>query len=66
MRWAFSLLMCGFLQLVIVPESPLRVVRFAAWDPDRPEKNTTPFSSLSRPLRVTLSPGDLLYLPALW
>lgn len=53
-------------QLDLVPEHPPRVVPFATWDPDRPEENPTPFSCLSRPLRVTLNPGDLLYLPALW
>lgn len=41
-------------------------VPFAIWDPDVPDITCTPFSHLSRPLRVTLNPGDMLYLPALW
>ena len=41
-------------------------VPFAIWDPDRPEQNATRFSHLARPMRVTLNPGDMLYLPAMW
>lgn len=41
-------------------------VPLARWDPDDPTNNATEFSSLARPLRVTLSPGDMLYLPAMW
>ncbi|KAF5650174.1 putative phospholipase [Fusarium sp. NRRL 25303] len=41
-------------------------VPFAIWDPDKPEQNATRFSHLARPLRVTLDPGDMLYLPAMW
>ncbi|KAI1030667.1 hypothetical protein LB505_004029 [Fusarium chuoi] len=41
-------------------------VPFAIWDPDKPEQNATKFSHLARPLRVTLDPGDMLYLPAMW
>ncbi|PNP76376.1 hypothetical protein FNYG_10259 [Fusarium nygamai] len=40
-------------------------VPFAIWDPDKPEQNATKFSHLARPLRVTLEPGDMLYLPAM-
>jgi peptidyl-lysine (3S)-dioxygenase / protease len=47
-------------------DDPPSSVPFAIWDPDIPEAQATEFSSLSRPLRVTLEPGDLLYLPALW
>ena len=47
-------------------DDPPSSVPFATWDPDIPKVRTTEFSSLSRPLRVTLEPGDLLYLPALW
>ena len=61
-----SLLSCGNQQLVLSPEHPPRNVPFAIWDPDHPEQDQTLFSCLSRPLRVTLNPGDLLYLPALW
>lgn len=41
-------------------------VPFATWDPDQPEQNKNRFSHLSKPLRVSLSAGDMLYLPALW
>lgn len=41
-------------------------VPFAVWDPDNPETSTTPYSSLAEPMRVTLNPGDMLYLPAMW
>ncbi|CAK7267112.1 hypothetical protein SEPCBS119000_002373 [Sporothrix epigloea] len=41
-------------------------VPFALWDPDVPLKNETPYSTLAEPMRVTLDPGDMLYLPAMW
>lgn len=41
-------------------------VPLATWDPDKPELGGTAFSHLAKPLRVTLRPGDMLYLPALW
>lgn len=41
-------------------------VPFPTWDPDRPEENATAYSTLARPVRVTLNPGDMLYLPAMW
>ncbi|RDW88625.1 hypothetical protein BP6252_00657 [Coleophoma cylindrospora] len=41
-------------------------VPFAIWDPDRPTENTTEYSHLANPMRVTLDSGDMLYLPALW
>ncbi|KAK4147155.1 cupin-like domain-containing protein [Dichotomopilus funicola] len=41
-------------------------VPWAIWDPDRPMENATAYSSLVEPMRVTLEPGDMLYLPALW
>ncbi|KAJ3534365.1 hypothetical protein NM208_g7565 [Fusarium decemcellulare] len=47
-------------------DSDNELVPFAIWDPDRPEENATPFSHLAQPLRVTLNPGDMLYLPAMW
>ncbi|KAM0251037.1 hypothetical protein ACHAP5_001917 [Fusarium lateritium] len=47
-------------------DSDDEAVPFAIWDPDRPEENATRFSHLARPLRVTLNPGDMLYLPAMW
>lgn len=53
-------------ELIIKIDEPEEYVPFATWDPDEPEKNATPFSQYSRPLRVTLEEGDMLYLPALW
>ncbi|OIW29810.1 phospholipase A2 [Coniochaeta ligniaria NRRL 30616] len=41
-------------------------VPFATWDPDFPERNATAYSSLAKPITVTLDPGDFLYLPAMW
>ncbi|KAJ9142741.1 JmjC domain-containing protein 7 [Pleurostoma richardsiae] len=41
-------------------------VPFATWDPDRPGECATAYSALARPVRVTLRPGDMLYLPAMW
>jgi jumonji domain-containing protein 7 len=39
---------------------------FPTWDPDYPLSNATAYSSLACPLSVTLEPGDMLYLPAMW
>jgi peptidyl-lysine (3S)-dioxygenase / protease len=44
-----------------VPEVP-----FATWDPDQPKERATAYSHLADPVRVTLEPGDMLYLPAMW
>ncbi|KAF2197642.1 Clavaminate synthase-like protein [Delitschia confertaspora ATCC 74209] len=52
--------------LVISIDVPEERVPFATWDPDDLQNNSTRFSKLSRPLRVTLGEGDMLYLPALW
>ncbi|KAF4120152.1 peptidyl-lysine (3S)-dioxygenase / protease [Geosmithia morbida] len=41
-------------------------VPLATWDPDDPQINTTEFSHLAQPIRVTLDPGDMMYLPAMW
>ncbi|GFP55149.1 bifunctional peptidase and (3S)-lysyl hydroxylase Jmjd7 [Trichoderma asperellum] len=41
-------------------------VPLATWDPDDPERNPTSTSPLAKPLYVTLNPGDMLYLPAMW
>ncbi|CAI6332250.1 unnamed protein product [Periconia digitata] len=52
--------------MTAVIDDPVEYVPFATWDPDQPERNTTPYSQYSQPLRVTLNEGDMLYLPALW
>jgi peptidyl-lysine (3S)-dioxygenase / protease len=41
-------------------------VPFATWDPDLPQNRQTRYSHLSEPMRITLNPGDMMYLPALW
>ncbi|KAI0408233.1 cupin-like domain-containing protein [Xylaria palmicola] len=41
-------------------------VPFATWDPDTPDVCATPYSHLAEPMRVSLEPGDMLYLPAMW
>lgn len=41
-------------------------VPLATWDPDDPGKSPTEFSHLADPIHVTLNPGDMLYLPAMW
>lgn len=52
--------------LQVVPDIPNEEVPCATWDPDDPIRHCSRFSHLSKPLRVDLSPGDMLYLPALW
>ncbi|PVI05214.1 Clavaminate synthase-like protein [Periconia macrospinosa] len=52
--------------LIATVDDPVEYVPFATWDPDYPERNATPYSRYSQPLRVTLDEGDMLYLPALW
>jgi peptidyl-lysine (3S)-dioxygenase / protease len=47
-------------------DEPFELVPFATWDPDYPKQNTTSYSRLAIPLRVTLEAGDVLYLPAMW
>ncbi|QDS75885.1 hypothetical protein FKW77_002106 [Venturia effusa] len=54
------------LNLAPIPDSPPHTLPFATYDPDSPLSTATQFSHLSKPLRVTLEPGDMLYLPALW
>lgn len=56
----------GRSELKLVLEGEDEVVPFATWDPDRPEENVTPYSALVQPMRVTLNPGDMLYLPCMW
>lgn len=52
--------------LVVTVDAPETYTPFATFDPDTPDVNTTLYSRLSCPLRVTLDEGDMLYLPALW
>jgi peptidyl-lysine (3S)-dioxygenase / protease len=41
-------------------------VPFATWDPDSPPEEAGKYGALVEPVRVTLAPGDMLYLPAMW
>ena len=50
----------------IRPDSPKVEVPVPLWDPDRPNHNATEFSKLSKPYKVRLGEGDMLYLPACW
>ena len=52
--------------LVIAIDDPDQRIPFATWDPDLPNPRYGLYSQYSRPLRVTLEEGDMLYLPALW
>lgn len=52
--------------LTLQMDSNEEAVPFAIWDPEKPTENATEFSHLAQPLRVTLNPGDMLYLPAMW
>lgn len=53
-------------ELTLHMDSDAETVPFATWDPEDPGKNATPYSHLARPISVTLNPGDMLYLPAMW
>jgi peptidyl-lysine (3S)-dioxygenase / protease len=52
--------------LAVKEDEPAQTLPFPTWDPDIPHLRPTQFSHLSKPLRVTLQAGDMLYLPALW
>lgn len=41
-------------------------VVWATWDPDSLKEEREGYAKLARPMRVTLSKGDMLYLPRLW
>lgn len=51
--------------LVLEPEDG-EDVPFATWDPDESQVRPTEYSALAKPVTVTLDPGDMLYLPAMW
>ncbi|GIZ46742.1 hypothetical protein CKM354_000985500 [Cercospora kikuchii] len=36
------------------------------WDPDEPDARASLYSKSSKPMRVTLYEGDMMYLPAMW
>lgn len=55
----------GRLQVALENEASEKVP-VAIWDPDVADQNTTRYSYLANPLRVTLEEGDMLYLPAMW
>lgn len=52
--------------LTVIEETGGDLIPFPTWDPDNPMQNTTRYTQLAEPLRATLEPGDMLYLPALW
>lgn len=52
--------------LTVHIDSDAEPVPFVTWDPDKPAVNATALSKLAKPMRVTLEPGDMLYLPAMW
>ncbi|KAK4163550.1 cupin-like domain-containing protein [Cladorrhinum sp. PSN259] len=56
----------GFEHFGLVIEENQPHIPFATWDPDSPMVNETEYSCLAKPMRVTLEPGDMLYLPAMW
>lgn len=43
----------------LIADDPPNKVPCALWDPDALQENTTRYSSLSRPIRVKLDPGDM-------
>ncbi|KAK6409469.1 hypothetical protein LTR95_018312, partial [Oleoguttula sp. CCFEE 5521] len=53
-------------ELVIQADEAAEAVPTPTWDPDEPNVRTAAYSTLSRPLRVTLNAGDMFYLPAMW
>jgi len=52
--------------LEIQPQPSTEPIPVAVWDPESPARHRTQYSQFSRPLRVTLEAGDMLYLPAQW
>ena len=56
----------GEQNLAIKRDAEEEAIPWNVWDPDKPDEETTAFSKQCRPVRVTLSEGDMLYLPALW
>ena len=69
-----SLLPCGSYrpsqsdpqQMEIEVDLGAESIPVAIWDPTEPEQRATSYSTLSRPLDVTLDEGDMMYLPAMW
>lgn len=52
-------------QLILEMDPNSETVPFSTWDPDTPPEDSH-WSSLAKPQKVTLEPGDMLYLPAMW
>ncbi|RKP28077.1 cupin-like domain-containing protein, partial [Syncephalis pseudoplumigaleata] len=53
--------------LALVPAEPRELVPWIPIDPDCcPAREQYPCYHLARPLRVTVQPGEVLYLPSMW
>lgn len=52
--------------LVLEPQEGQDAVPVAVWDPEKPELRRSEYSHLSKPVKITLEAGDMLYLPAMW
>ncbi|KAL9640410.1 MAG: hypothetical protein Q9164_000292 [Protoblastenia rupestris] len=50
----------------LMPDEGAEKVPCAVWNPDSPEKQATMYSRFSKPMKVTLHEGDMMYLPTCW
>lgn len=52
--------------LVVETNKDIEPTPVPLWDPDEPDIRPTVYSKYSKPLKVTLNEGDMMYLPAMW
>ena len=52
--------------LIVEMNKDIGPIPVPLWDPDEPELRSTVYSKYSKPLKVTLNEGDMMYLPAMW